>query len=103
MLLNNVLMLAAIVLQCLAPLAFRYELYIAGQFVQGLGASFTPALVLFMAESVPDRFRGRCPAPRAPPPAHPASRRHHVALHRQRQLRVHHARRHRRHGRVLRH
>jgi MFS family permease len=37
----------------------RYELYIVGQFLQGLGQSFTPALVLFLAESMPDRWRGK--------------------------------------------
>jgi MFS family permease len=58
MLLAQSLLIAAIVLQFLATIFNLYELYILGQFVQGFAYSLTPALVLFMAESVPDRFRG---------------------------------------------
>jgi MFS family permease len=58
MFIANALMLLAILLQCLSPLVNYYELYILGQFVQGFGSAFAPALIMFMAESVPDRFRG---------------------------------------------
>jgi len=37
---------------------FRYELYILGQFLNGLGLAFAPALFIFLAESVPKKYRG---------------------------------------------
>ena len=58
MFIANALLIVAIMFQVLSPLVYRYELYIVGQFVQGFSQAFVPALLLFMAESVPDRFRG---------------------------------------------
>jgi MFS family permease len=54
----NVLLVLGGLLQMSCVWLNHFEFYMAGQFAQGFGASFTPSLFLLMGESAPDRYRG---------------------------------------------